>query len=199
MLSSVHRTKTRSRSHHTTGPAAPHPILTNTSSRTLPSLSSKHSHNIPKLTRPISQNTTYNSTTQLPSIHQQVIISITMHLPTSTLFLALLSTTPTLSLPIPSLQPPPNESTCKAHDHGLVISYTVRINLPYDSQKCDTIHGWMQKYGGTPSLMRCKETDDGGFMFKFNNLRGQAELINNALGWNWPVVAENGGFNCPDH
>lgn len=57
----------------------------------------------------------------------------------------------------------------------------------------------MQTHGGMPSVMHCKENEYGTFEFKFNNLMGQAELINGALDANWPAIARNGGFNCPDH
>jgi hypothetical protein len=57
----------------------------------------------------------------------------------------------------------------------------------------------MQTHGGMPSIMHCKENEYGTFEFKFNNLMGQAELINGALDANWPAIARNGGFNCPDH
>lgn len=87
------------------------------------------------------------------------------------------------------------QQSCKARTRGLVVNYGTHIGEPFNQEKCDAATSRLKTNGGLPTAIKCYDDGDGAIWFKFNNLPGQAELINEALHATWEHI----GFNCPDY
>lgn len=87
------------------------------------------------------------------------------------------------------------QQSCKARSRVLVINYSTHIRAAFSQEKCEAAVHHLKTNGGLPTAMKCYDDGDGATWLKFNNLPGQAELINKALHAAWERI----GFNCPDY
>lgn len=87
------------------------------------------------------------------------------------------------------------QQSCKARSRGLVVNYSTHIGAPFNQEKCNAAVSRLETNGGLPTAIKCYDDGNRATWLKFNNLPGQAELINEALHATWERI----GFNCPDY